>query len=264
MSGRDPISFLQTNFECILREAARQTLPDKLEETDHFIRCLTGLPHPLGNLTMPRRQSREQFGSLLDELEAWSNKIGLPTAVVLFPDSGLIKEADLAESHGWVQIDNMPGMWMDIPEDFTEGSFKEGVTVRHANDEEGLEQAINALTVGYPIPFEVSEFFMKGIHLSGEASGGAMANFIASVDGQPAASSSVCIEDGVAGVYCVATLEGFRGRGLGTAVTRAAVAYAARHGAKHALLHATEMGEPIYRKIGFAEHCRVPVYGFGL
>jgi ribosomal protein S18 acetylase RimI-like enzyme len=264
MSHLDPGSFLQSNFECILREAAKHTLPEKLEETERYLRCLTGLPHPLGNLTMPRHQSREAFGELLMELEAWSNENHLPLAIVLFPDSGLIGESDLAEERGWLQLDNMPGMWMDIPEDYSGGSFKEGVSVRHANDEEGLEQAIKALTVGYPIPYEVSEFFMKGIHLSGEASGGAMANFIASVDGQPAASSSVCIEDGVAGIYCVATLEGFRGRGLGSAVTRAAVAYAARHGAKHALLHATEMGEPIYRKIGFAEQCRIPVYGFGL
>jgi hypothetical protein len=28
--------------------------------------------------------------------------------------------------------------------------------------------------------------------------------------------------------------------------------------------HASAMGEPIYRKMGYSEACRIPLYGFGL
>ncbi|NDV62888.1 GNAT family N-acetyltransferase [Puniceicoccales bacterium CK1056] len=91
-----------------------------------------------------------------------------------------------------------------------------------------------------------------------------MANVLATLDGQPAACASVCVKDGAAGIYCVATLEEFRGRGLGFAITRAAMVEGTRKGASHALLHATEMGIPIYRKIGFTEQCRAPIYGFGM
>ena len=43
-----------------------------------------------------------------------------------------------------------------------------------------------------------------------------------------------------------------RGRGLGAAVTWAAVHEGLRRGARFASLQAWPMGEPVYRRIGFA------------
>ena len=156
------------------------------------------------------------------------------------------------------------GMWMELPSNFETGELAPGVSVRLADDVEALEAVCHILAEGYPSPLAASEFFMKGIHFAGVADQGHLVNVIATFEGQPAACSSVCVRDGVAGIYCVATLEQFRGRGLGTAVTRAAVKQAQILGATHALLHATAMGAPIYTKIGFSEECRIPVYGFGL
>ena len=239
-------------------------MPEKLESTDSYIRCLTGFPHPLGNVVIARAQEREAFREMLAELELISQKKGFPIALLLCPDVTTDADAGLVEDRQWALLDKMPGMWMDIPEDFCTGPLAPGVAVKHADEEEELPVVTQLLAEGYPIPFEVSDFFMRGIHLQGEADGGNLANFIATVDGEPAACSSVCVNDGVAGVYCVATLEKFRGRGLGTAVTRAAVEHGCKQGAQFSLLHATEMGEPIYRKIGFVEKCRIPAYGFGL
>ncbi|MEX0325388.1 MAG: GNAT family N-acetyltransferase [Puniceicoccaceae bacterium] len=264
MSALDPILHLRTNFETIIRKAGGQTLPELLESTDNFIRCLTGLPHPLGNIVIVRNGDEGHFKEVITEVESRSAEQSFPAAAILFPDVNPDSFATILEERGWVLMDKMPGMWMEIPEGFSVGSLAEGVDVRHASDEDALAIAVALLAEGYPIPFEVSEFFMRGIHLEGEQSNGSMANFIATVDGEPAACSSVCIEDGVAGIYCVATLEKARGRGLGTAITRAAVEYGRKHGANHALLHATEMGEPIYQKIGFVEKSRIPAYGFGL
>jgi GNAT superfamily N-acetyltransferase len=264
MESPNAIVHLRTNFAAVLRQASEQTLADKLEVTDAYVRCLSGLPHPLGNIVIANKPAGDDLPALLLELEERAREMSVPVTVILFPDTGLTEKAALLEQRGWALIDNMPGMWMDLPEDFATGQLAEGVSVEHAASEAGLEAATQLLTDGYPIPMEVSTFFMKGIHLTGEATGGQLANFVARVDGVPAACSSVCIEHGVAGVYCVATLEHFRGRGLGTAITRAAMTYAAEQGARHALLHATEMGAPIYRKIGFVEQCQIPAYAYGL
>ena len=40
---------------------------------------------------------------------------------------------------------------------------------------------------------------------------------------------------------------------VGTAVTLAACQHAAKLGCRHALLNATGMGEPVYRRIGFRD-----------
>jgi predicted N-acetyltransferase YhbS len=51
----------------------------------------------------------------------------------------------------------------------------------------------------------------------------------------------------------VAVDDGFRGQGLGTAVSRAAVDCLRQAGVETVLLTATELGKPIYQRLGFAD-----------
>ncbi|WP_459837437.1 GNAT family N-acetyltransferase [Catenuloplanes niger] len=71
------------------------------------------------------------------------------------------------------------------------------------------------------------------------------------VAGQTVASTSVLLgDDGVAGLYCVATLDGFRRRGISTALTVAALRLAQAAGHRVMTLQASSMGEPVYRSAG--------------
>ncbi|HEU4906089.1 MAG TPA: GNAT family N-acetyltransferase [Solirubrobacterales bacterium] len=77
------------------------------------------------------------------------------------------------------------------------------------------------------------------------------AAFLARVDGRPAAISMTIVSHGVAGIYWVGTTERARGRGLGAAMTAAAVDAGLEIGATSASLQASPMGEPIYLRMGF-------------
>jgi ribosomal protein S18 acetylase RimI-like enzyme len=263
MNTPDRITHLRTNFESVLHVAGIGMAPDKIEHSPRYTRCLTGAPHPLANLVIAAKQTEEEFTALLEDTERWAKAHQRPVALILFPGIGEPERPAWALARGWQLLDNMPGMWLERTEDFGVGPTPAGVTVRHADDDAALEQTCRVVEQGYPVPLEAAEFFVRGIHLGNRADRAA-ANFLATVDGEPAACAAVCVSEGVAGIYCVATLERFRGRGLGALVTRAAVEHGFRHRARHALLHATAMGEPVYRKIGFAELCRIPAYGFGL
>jgi GNAT superfamily N-acetyltransferase len=78
-----------------------------------------------------------------------------------------------------------------------------------------------------------------------------VAAFLADLDGRPAAISMTIVSHGVAGIYWVGATEEARGRGLGRAVTAAAVNAGLEMGATSASLQASPMGEPIYRQMGF-------------
>lgn len=80
--------------------------------------------------------------------------------------------------------------------------------------------------------------------------------FLGTVAGRPVATSGVYVSDGVAGVVNVATLEDCRGRGFGAALTWAAVAAGTRAGAARSALVASEQGEPVYRRMGYATPAR--------
>ena len=75
--------------------------------------------------------------------------------------------------------------------------------------------------------------------------------FIGQAAGRAVAASMLFIRGGTAGIYWVATLPEHRRAGFGTAVTARAAAEAFDSGAARCVLHATSMGEAIYRRLGF-------------
>lgn len=75
--------------------------------------------------------------------------------------------------------------------------------------------------------------------------------YIGYADGKPAATAAMMRTGDCAGVYNVATLPGFRGRGFGEALTRAAVLGGAALGCTFSCLQASEMGQPVYERMGY-------------
>lgn len=65
-------------------------------------------------------------------------------------------------------------------------------------------------------------------------------------------------------IAMVATLPGHHGKGYGEAAMRRAIAAVqAVAGERRLWLHATEMGRPLYRAMGFADGARMDLYGLG-
>jgi ribosomal protein S18 acetylase RimI-like enzyme len=77
--------------------------------------------------------------------------------------------------------------------------------------------------------------------------------FIGYLSGEPVATSMLATTPGVqlAGVYSVATRPSHRGRGFGTALTRAALLAGRAQGYDTAVLEPSPMGEAMYRRMGF-------------
>lgn len=69
--------------------------------------------------------------------------------------------------------------------------------------------------------------------------------------GKPVAVSSLVMAGGLAGIYAVATLPEARKRGIGAAMTLHATSEGKAKGADITVLQATDMGRPIYERIGF-------------
>jgi GNAT superfamily N-acetyltransferase len=91
-------------------------------------------------------------------------------------------------------------------------------------------------------------------HLGFDADGPCVL-FVGRVDGEAVTTSLAFSGGGAVGIYGVGTVPEFRGRGYGSAVTLAAMDWGREKGADLAILHATELGEPVYRRLGFEAVC---------
>jgi GNAT superfamily N-acetyltransferase len=77
--------------------------------------------------------------------------------------------------------------------------------------------------------------------------------YVGRLDGRPVATNMLFCGAGVATVFGVGTVPELRGRGLGAAITLAPLLEARERGYRYAVLFATDLGAPVYRRIGFRD-----------
>lgn len=152
------------------------------------------------------------------------------------------------------------GMAVDLstlPEDVP---TPESFTVGRVRDEDGLAAWVGTLGSGFGEgPVEagwVGEMYRR----LGYKGRGLWRHYLGRLDREPVATATLFLGAGVAGIYFVFTVEGARRRGIGAAVTLAALRGAGGLGYGVGVLGSSEMGYPVYRRLGFEEHCRIGVY----
>jgi GNAT superfamily N-acetyltransferase len=87
-----------------------------------------------------------------------------------------------------------------------------------------------------------------------------LAYLVGYLDGRPVSAATALRAGPAVHVAGVATLESYRGRGFGAALTHAALAEGARWGCTHAVLRSGPLSEPLYRRLGFVHACNHRTY----
>lgn len=123
----------------------------------------------------------------------------------------------------------------------------DGLAIRQIADAAALPdfQATAFGSFGFPVelaPVALTEDLMRLPHVT---------LYVGYVDREPACCSLLLVTGDVAGIYWVGSVERHRRRGFGAAVTAHAVRAAAARNCRTAILQASKMGEPVYRRLGF-------------
>jgi ribosomal protein S18 acetylase RimI-like enzyme len=156
---------------------------------------------------------------------------------------------------GFTADTDPPGMALVLDE-LVEPEMPRGLTIVPVGDPETLQVWGQTFTVGYGLPPEMGEPFMAIL----TEVGGAMQHYLGYLDGTPVAAASLFPAAGVAGIYDIAVLPAMRGKGIGAAITAAALRDARAMGYNAAILQSSDMGFRVYQRLGFRQLCPMDHY----
>ncbi|GHO98421.1 hypothetical protein KSF_084690 [Reticulibacter mediterranei] len=158
------------------------------------------------------------------------------------------------QANGWSKDEDLPSMVLDLHAVKIPAKSPVGLTIKQAEDEEIFRQHMDTMIAGFEFPEPMARY------LSGIDFGDRFLHdpdvyyYTGYVQGKPAAISILSLDAGIAGLYNIATIPSMRRQGLATAMTLAALHQARDRGYHIAVLQASEMGIPVYRRLGFQDH----------
>ncbi len=250
---------IEANLFGAWAQLARSPQVDYRDEAE-AIRFIGGIPFPLCNSVMRADLAPAGIDGKIEEILLPFRERNLPMFWWIGPST---KPADLEErlkGHGLQYMDEAVGMAVDLSASPPDGEKEMSVCIREVTGEDSLEDWLAVFRTVFEVPGFAADFFAAAMRNLGFGPDLPYRHFIGLADGVPAAVSSIFFSAEAAGIYNVATLADFRSRGIGTAMSRAAINEARMKGCRFSVLHATPMGIPVYRKLGYREYCRLKIY----
>jgi ribosomal protein S18 acetylase RimI-like enzyme len=123
-----------------------------------------------------------------------------------------------------------------------------------------MESWLHTLTTGFGFPEAVAQIFFHLFQSTPFVPHASCQLFLGTIDSTPVGTSLLFLDGQMAGIYAVATIPSQRRCGVGTQMTRIAVEKARQLGYTYVTLQATQMGESIYRHLGFLPVCSFQTY----
>jgi ribosomal protein S18 acetylase RimI-like enzyme len=237
-----------------------KSLPNMdLYKGDDMLRLFTGLPHPLMNEIVRAQLDDENLEAKVEETINFFKQRTVPFMWQIGPSSRPNGLGEIISTYGLTKLEHdPPGMAVDLRKldeaTFHETTNRSNVTIKQVQNAGELRKWSSIVGKCFDFPDSVTNAFneMMTVVLGEEEN---LVNYLAFLNGDPVASSTVAYSAGVAGIWCVGTLSKHRGQGIGTAITMAPLLDARKRGYEISILSSTEQGFNVYRRMGFKKTC---------
>ena len=173
------------------------------------------------------------------------------------------RPADLRQrllAHSFTHEEDEPGMALDLlamNEAFPELAE---LHIRVVDEPSALHRWVEVW--GFGVPEDRRPLYQEAYARLGFGPQFPWRYYIGDVQGKPVATALLFFGAGVVALHNVVTLPEARYKGIGTAITLAALRDARREGYRVAILTSSPYGERIYRRIGFREYCTISRYNW--
>jgi ribosomal protein S18 acetylase RimI-like enzyme len=213
------------------------------------------VPSPMFNVIHRARWERvSEARQGITALQNSYGERGLPMLWWIGPSSTPLDLSRHLTDLGFLPAGETTGMALDL-HDFAAPPPPAGVTIEVAGDADSMALFARTMCAGFQAPPTVWAPMTDLALAMDYSADGPLLNYIGYDDGRPVATSTLFFGAGVAGIYNVSTVPEARRRGIGTALTAAALVEAAKRGHQLAILHSSTAAYSMYRRLGFAAAC---------
>jgi ribosomal protein S18 acetylase RimI-like enzyme len=231
----------------------------ELRDSPSLTWLLTGVPFPLMNTVMRTQGTRDDVDVIIEETVAHFKSKNVTRFTWWVEQSA--QPTDLRDrllAHGFTYDEGPPGMAVDLQtlnEDITAPT---DLRIEHVRDAGSLKKWVSTLFRGFELPTGgEGALFDLYIGLGFDLP---LRNYVGFLNGEPIATAELFLGAGVAGIYGVVTVPKARRQGIGAALTLAPLREARAMGYGIGILHSSEIGLGLYRRLGFQEYCKMSHY----
>jgi predicted GNAT family acetyltransferase len=223
---------------------------------------VTDIGFPPSNSAFHTNLTPENADAAIEKFKAKGREKNVPLQWYICQDTKPANFTKILEKHGFTNHGDGTGgagMAIDLQAMNENEPVPQGLEIIEVKDGETLKTWCHVVSAGFGIPehaeAEIVKLFQMDIKCQQPEK-----YYLGVLDGKPVSSSMYFLGEGVVGIYMVATLSEARQKGAAFAVTQKALKDGRELGYRVGILQASKMGEPVYRRMGFKEVCRVSSY----
>jgi ribosomal protein S18 acetylase RimI-like enzyme len=223
----------------------------RISDEPEILLADSGLPCDTFNLACRARLTADQAPQRIREAIAFFRKVGRPFTWWVGPADQPSDLGDLLLDAGLTPAETEVAMVADLAALRTYDLAPGGLDIRRARTAAELQDFARVVAANWTPPDpEVLRFYKLAapVMLTPDSPQWLYVGYLA---GEPVATAELVVGGGVAGLYNICTLEAYRRRGIGTALTLQPLLDARASGVHTAVLQAAAAGVGVYARIGF-------------
>lgn len=215
----------------------------------------------LWNIVTRSHLAPTQVTTTIEAVTSHFEALDLPLTWHILPSTQPSNLAEYLEEYDFLFFDEEPHMVIEPAKHVLDLPHIPGFTIERVTDTAHLAQWHQATVGGFfPNTPSLGQLFLDAYTLLGFDPRGPFLHYTGYMNGEPVAASTLLFTEGMAGIYDVCTIPSARGKGFGTAITLAPLLEAQARSYRYVCLQATNMGYPLYERMGFREQYRERKY----
>ena len=199
-------SAIETSVQAEWVSLGRGAPDGEVHESPEATRVVTGIPHPLCNNVTKFQFGPGEADTQIEATLAYFSSRKAPMSWWLGPSA---RPADLGkrlEAHGVTHRVDMPGMAVDLEAVNEHLATPSGLTIEHVEGNRMLERWVHIVAIGFGLPESTEERVFGMFAGAGFGQDQPWRHYLALLNGEPVAISSLFLGAGVAGIYIVGTV----------------------------------------------------------